>query len=54
MTWYDSDFKQRKPVAVDASATGTGTTVAKDLEIEIPDDWDLFGITSDLICLMWL
>lgn len=50
MTWYDSDFKQRKPVAVDASATGTGTTVAKDVEIQIPDDWDLFwdNIRSDM------
>jgi len=49
MTWYDNDFKQRQPIAVDASATGSGAVEAKDIEIEVPDDWDLFwdNIRSD-------
>lgn len=50
MTWYDSDFKQRKPIAVDASATGSGAEENKDIEIVIPHDWDLFwdNIRSDM------
>ena len=49
MTWFNSSFKQRKPIAVDASATGDGSEQNKDLEIVIPDDWDLFwdNIRSD-------
>ena len=51
MTWYDSSFKQRKAVAVDSSATGDGTVQQKDVEIQIPVDWDLFwnNIRSDLL-----
>ncbi|MEM7070304.1 MAG: hypothetical protein AAF403_00915 [Pseudomonadota bacterium] len=50
MTWYNSSFKQRKPIAVDASATGSGSTENKDIEIVIPNDWDLFwdNIRSDM------
>jgi hypothetical protein len=50
MTWFDDDFKQRKPIAVDASATGAGATENKDVEIVIPNDWDLFweNIRSDM------
>lgn len=56
MTWYDSSFKQRKAVAVDSSATGDGTVQQKDVEIQIPVDWDLFwnNIRSDffdVICV---
>ena len=50
MTWYNSSFKQRKPIAVDASATGDGSEENKDIEIVIPYDWDLFwdNIRSDM------
>ena len=48
MTWYDSNFKQRKPVTIDASAGDGGESVV-DVEIEIPKTWDLFweNIRSD-------
>ena len=50
MTWYDSSFKQRKPIAVDASDTGAGADENRDIEIVIPNDWDLFwdNIRSDM------
>jgi hypothetical protein len=49
MTWYDSNWKQRKPIAIDSSATGDGSTTNKDFEVQIPIDWDLFwdNIRSD-------
>jgi hypothetical protein len=49
MTWFDADWKQRAAVAVDSSATGDGTVQQKDVEIQIPVDWDLFwdNIRSD-------
>lgn len=49
MTWYDDDWKQRQAIAIDASATGDGTVLPRDIEIDIPADWDLFwdNIRSD-------
>lgn len=50
MTWFDSSFRQRKPIAVDASSIGDGSDENKDIEIVIPNDWDLFwdNIRSDM------
>lgn len=50
MTWFDKDFLQRKPIAIDATSVGSGATENKDVEFEIPDDWDLFweNIRSDM------
>ena len=49
MTWYSESYKQRQPVAVDASSTGSGAVTPVDITIEIPPDWDLFweNIRSD-------
>ena len=49
MTWYDSGYKQRQAVAIDATATADATTTARDTEFGIPADWDLFwdNIRSD-------
>lgn len=48
MTWYDSNYKQRQPIAVDALA-GDGSVTTKDITITIPKTWDLFwdNIRSD-------
>ena len=48
MTWYDSNYKQRQPIAVDALA-GDGSVATKDITITIPKTWDLFwdNIRSD-------
>ena len=49
MTWYDSAWKQRQPIAIDASATGDSAVNPRDVEVTIPSDWDLFwdNIRSD-------
>lgn len=49
-TWFDDNFKQRQAVAIDASATGDGTVLPRDIQITIPSDWDLFweNIRSDM------
>ncbi len=49
MTWYDSNWKQRQAVAVDAVSTVGDVKAPQDFEIPIPDDWDLFwdNIRSD-------
>jgi len=49
MTWYNESWKQRQPVAVDISATGSGSISPLDITIAIPPDWDLFweNIRSD-------
>ena len=49
MTLYSESYKQRQPVAVDASSTGSGAVTPVDITIEIPPDWDLFweNIRSD-------
>ena len=49
MTWYDSDFKQRQPIALDA-LTGDGSVQTKELQFTVPSEWDLFwnNIRSDM------
>lgn len=49
MTWYDSNYKQRQPIAIDA-LTGDGSVQTKDITITIPKTWDLFwdNIRSDI------
>tara|TARA_R100000152_G_C6771101_1_gene197519 strand:- start:1085 stop:1846 length:762 start_codon:yes stop_codon:yes gene_type:complete len=49
MTWFDRDFKQRKPITIDASA-GDGSESVEDIEVDIPKQWDLFwdNIRSDM------
>lgn len=49
MTWYDSAWRQRQPIAIDASATGDSAVNPRDVEVTIPSDWDLFwdNIRSD-------
>ena len=49
MTWYNTGFKQRQAVAIDATGTADATTTARDTEFGIPADWDLFwdNIRSD-------
>lgn len=41
MTWYDSAYKQRQPIAIDA-LTGDGSQQNKDITVTIPKEWDLF------------
>jgi len=49
MTWYDTGFKQRQAVAIDAVGTVGDVKAARDITIAIPSDWDLFwdNIRSD-------
>ena len=49
MSWYGSNWKQRQPVAIDASATAGSGVSAQDIEISVPAGWDLFwdNIRSD-------
>ena len=49
MTWYNTGFKQRQPIAIDASATGDSAVNPRDVEVTVPSDWDLFwdNIRSD-------
>ena len=49
MTWYDSEWKQRQAVAIDATGTAGDVKAPQDIEIDIPADWDLFweNIRSD-------
>ena len=49
MTWYDANYKQRQPVAIDALA-GDGSVQTKDVTLTIPKSWDVFwdNIRSDL------
>ena len=51
MTWYDTGFKQRQAVAIDATGTADATVAARDTEFGIPSDWDLFwdNIRSDFL-----
>ena len=51
MTWYDSEFKQRQAIAIDASSTGDSIVNPRDVEVTIPSDWDLFwdNIRSDFL-----
>jgi len=42
MTWYDTGFKQRQAVAIDAVGTVGDVKAAQDITIAIPSDWDLF------------
>lgn len=48
MTWYDSNYKQRQPVAIDA-LSGDGSQQNKDITLTIPKAWDVFwdNIRSD-------
>ena len=41
MTWYDSNYKQRQPVAIDA-LSGDGSQQNKDITLTIPKAWDAF------------
>jgi len=49
MTWYDPNWKQRQAIAIDATGTADSTVTARDSEVSIPADWDLFwdNIRSD-------
>ena len=49
MTWYDANYKQRQPVAIDA-LTGDGSQQNKDITLTIPKTWDIFwdNIRSDM------
>ncbi len=49
MTWYDSNYKQRQPIAIDA-LVGDGSVQTKDVTITIPKTWDIFwdNIRSDM------
>tara|TARA_R100001015_G_C4631586_1_gene194205 strand:- start:117 stop:875 length:759 start_codon:yes stop_codon:yes gene_type:complete len=49
MTWYDANYKQRQPVAIDA-LTGDGSQQNKDVQLTIPKTWDIFwdNIQSNL------
>ena len=49
MTWYDSNYKQRQPVAIDATV-GDGSVTTKGITLTIPKKWDLFwdNIRSDM------
>jgi len=51
MSWYNTGWKQRQPVAIDASAFGSGAYQSKDVEFQVPPDWDLFwdNIRSDFL-----
>jgi hypothetical protein len=48
MTWYNSDYRQRQIVGVNAFG-GTGVAATIDVEIEVPPEWDTFweSIRSD-------
>jgi len=48
MTWYDSNYKQRQPVSIDA-LSGDGSQQNKDITLTIPKAWDVFwdNIRSD-------
>ena len=50
MTWYDDNYKQRQPIAIDA-LTGDGSVGAKDITLTIPKKWDTFwqNIRSDMV-----
>ena len=49
MTWYNTSWKQRQAVAIDATGTADATVASRDTEFGIPADWDLFwdNIRSD-------
>lgn len=49
MTWYDSNYKQRQPIAIDA-LSGDGSVQTKDVTVTIPKTWDIFwdNIRSDM------
>lgn len=49
MSWYGADWKQRQPIAIDASGTAGSGVSSEDIEINVPSDWDLFwdNIRSD-------
>ena len=49
MTWYDANYKQRQPVAIDATV-GDGSVGLKDITLTIPKKWDIFwdNIRSDM------
>ena len=49
MTWYDANYKQRQPVAIDATV-GDGSVQTKDVTLTIPKTWDIFwdNIRSDM------
>lgn len=48
MTWYNSDYRQRQIVGVNAFG-GTGIAATIDVEIQVPPEWDTFweSIRSD-------
>lgn len=48
MTWYNSEYRQRQIVGVNAFG-GTGIAATIDVEIEVPPEWDTFweSIRSD-------
>lgn len=49
MTWYNTGFKQRQAIAIDATSTADTSVSARDSQVSIPVDWDLFwdNIRSD-------
>ena len=49
MTWFDSAYKRRYPIAVDVTG-GAESSGNEDVSITIPDDWDDFwnNIRADL------
>ena len=49
MTWYDDNYKQRQPIAIDA-LSGDGSVQVKDITLTIPKTWDIFwdNIRSDM------
>ena len=45
MSWFNSNYEFRIPISVDFSTITSGVPVLKDVQVDVPDDYDLFWTT---------
>ena len=45
MSWFNSNYQFRIPISVDFSTITSGVPVLKDVQVDVPDDYDLFWTT---------